>query len=109
MMWRGTSVNKYRPIKMPKLMTTICGSWHCKLPIFDDIKNLDIRSHLRLQCRWATFHPIGSEVKLAFGWWKGARPAVFSFNTDATAKTNGWVDVDWVYYQALATGPSRDQ
>jgi hypothetical protein len=22
---------------MPKLMTTICGSWHCKLPIFDDI------------------------------------------------------------------------
>ena len=54
----------------------------------------------------ATFHPIGSEVKLAFGWWKGARPAVFAFNTDAAAKTNGWVDVDWVHYRALATGSS---
>ncbi len=47
----------------------------------------------------ATFHPIGSEVKLAFGWWKGARPAVFAFNTDANAKTNGLVDIDWVHYR----------
>ena len=44
MMWRATSADKYRPIKMPKLMTTICGSWHCQLSIFDNIKNLDIRS-----------------------------------------------------------------
>ena len=37
----------------------------------------------------ATFHPIGSEVKLAFGWWKGARPAVFAFNSEAASKTMG--------------------
>jgi beta-xylosidase len=49
----------------------------------------------------ATFHPIGGEVKLAFGWWKGAHPAVFAFNTDAAAKTNGFVDIDRVRYRPL--------
>lgn len=49
----------------------------------------------------ATFTPIGSEVKLAFGWWKGARPAIFAYNSDAAAKTHGFVDVDWVRYKAL--------
>jgi beta-xylosidase len=52
----------------------------------------------------ATFTPIGSEVKLAFGWWKGARPAIFAFNADAGAKTHGFVDVDWVRYKALSAG-----
>jgi beta-xylosidase len=47
----------------------------------------------------AAFTPIGSEVKLAFGWWKGARPAIFAFNTDANAKTSGVLDVDWVHYR----------
>ncbi len=51
-----------------------------------------------------TFTPIGSEVKLAFGWWKGARPAVFAFNADAGAKSHGFVDVDWVRYKALGAG-----
>jgi beta-xylosidase len=49
----------------------------------------------------ATFTSIGSEVKLAFGWWKGARPAVFAFNTDSATKANGYVDLDWIHYRPL--------
>lgn len=54
-----------------------------------------------------TFTPFGTEVKLVFSWWKGARPGVFAFNTDSAAKQNGFVDVDWVHYNALA--PSRSK
>lgn len=46
-----------------------------------------------------TFVPFGSDVKLVFSWWKGARPGVFAFNTDQTAKQNGFVDVDWLHYR----------
>lgn len=47
-----------------------------------------------------TFAPLGSEVKLVFSWWKGARPAIFAFNTDSSAKMFGHVDIDWVHYKA---------
>jgi beta-xylosidase len=60
----------------------------------------------------ATFTPIGTEVKLAFGWWKGARPAVFAFNTDPGAKNHGFVDVDWVNYKAIGSsqaGPGKSE
>ncbi|HKF46397.1 MAG TPA: glycoside hydrolase 43 family protein [Terracidiphilus sp.] len=50
-----------------------------------------------------TFVPIGGEVKLVFGWWKGARPAVFAFNTDSGASAKGYVDVDWAHYRALVS------
>ena len=43
----------------------------------------------------ATFTPIGSEIKLAFGWWKGARPAIFAFNADAGAKAHGSDSGKW--------------
>ena len=49
----------------------------------------------------ATFTPIGGEVSLVFGWWKGARPAVFAFNTDSASKGKSFVDVDWVHYRFL--------
>jgi beta-xylosidase len=55
----------------------------------------------------ATFQPIGTEVKLTFGWWKGVRPAVFAFNADSEAKTHGFVDVDWVRYKALGNTEER--
>lgn len=48
----------------------------------------------------ATFSPFGSEVKLAFSWWKGARPSLFAFNTDPSSKKFGYVDIDWVHYAA---------
>ena len=45
----------------------------------------------------ATFTPIGSEVKLAFGWWKGARPAIFAFNPTQERRLTGlwmWTGCD---------------
>jgi beta-xylosidase len=47
-----------------------------------------------------TFLPFGSEVKLVFSWWKGARPSLFAFNTDPSAKKFGHVDIDWVRYKS---------
>jgi hypothetical protein len=42
----------------------------------------------------ASFQPLGTGAKLRFSWWKGARPALFSFTTaDGDA---GHVDFDWV-------------
>jgi beta-xylosidase len=43
------------------------------------------------------FQPLGTTVKLRFSWWKGARPALFSFTTregDA-----GFADFDWVHVE----------
>jgi len=54
-----------------------------------------------------TFHSIGEPVKLAFSWWKGARPALFAFNS--VADSRGSVDFDWLHYkpqpELRATGP----
>jgi hypothetical protein len=52
-----------------------------------------------------TFHSFGQPVKLSFSWWKGARPALFSFNTAPVASSisdAGYADFDWVRYRALA-------
>lgn len=51
-----------------------------------------------------TFTPFGTQVKLVFSWWKGARPGLFAFNTDKAATQHGFVDVDWVRYRALDRG-----
>ena len=45
------------------------------------------------------FHPLGPSAALAFGWWKGSRPAIFAFTTGSAS--SGFVDVDWVHYQKL--------
>ena len=52
-----------------------------------------------------TFVPLGEPVRLVFSWWKGARPAVFAFNTESAH--GGFIDVDWVRYEALTAG-TRD-
>ena len=54
-----------------------------------------------------TFRPIGTEVKLAFGWWKGARPAVFAFNTQTSRSKYGFVDIDWVHYRSIPAPVSK--
>src|SRR5581483_1012506 len=50
-----------------------------------------------------SFHPLGSPVTLTFSWWKGARPALFSFNTrtDSPSSRGGFVDIDWLRYHPL--------
>lgn len=40
-----------------------------------------------------SFQPFGDPIPLArFSWWKGSRPALFSFTHGAK---RGWIDVDW--------------
>lgn len=46
-----------------------------------------------------SFQQLGQPTRIYFSWWKAARPALFSFNTDAAAKEPGAIDVDWVHYQ----------
>lgn len=41
-----------------------------------------------------TFKPFGTRARLLFSWWKGARPALFTFNTNESG--GGVVDFDWV-------------
>jgi beta-xylosidase len=39
--------------------------------------------------RGRTFQPLGEPAALRFSWWKGARPALFTYGS------KGWIDVDW--------------
>ncbi|WP_114951498.1 glycoside hydrolase family 43 protein [Sphingosinicella terrae] len=43
------------------------------------------------------FTGMGGPVALRFSWWKGARPALFTFHksADYAAPPSGWIDVDW--------------
>jgi beta-xylosidase len=44
-----------------------------------------------------TFARFGAPVKLRFSWWKGARPALFSFNTgQGEGGSAGFADFDWM-------------
>jgi beta-xylosidase len=47
-----------------------------------------------------TFTALGDKSTMRFSWWKGARPALFSYTTDPAA-TKGHVDVDWVRIKQL--------
>jgi beta-xylosidase len=40
-----------------------------------------------------TFKPLGSRARMWFSWWKGARPALFTFNLNSSG---GSVDFDWM-------------
>jgi beta-xylosidase len=43
-----------------------------------------------------TFQPFGDPIPLArFSWWKGSRPALFSFTHAKAGSARGWIDVDW--------------
>lgn len=47
-----------------------------------------------------SFTPWGDPVKLRFSWWKGARPALFSFNP--AGGEPGYADFDWVHVKVGA-------
>jgi beta-xylosidase len=44
-----------------------------------------------------TFVTLGDPAKLRFSWWKGARPALFSFSTGDAAGLPGNADFDWFH------------
>lgn len=50
-----------------------------------------------------SFSPIGQPTELRFAWWKGARPALFTYirSPPGTAAGSGHVDIDWVHVQAM--------
>ncbi len=45
----------------------------------------------------ANFQPLGEPARLWFSWWKGARPALFTYvkAPPAAAIPGGFVDIDW--------------
>ena len=49
-----------------------------------------------------SFQPLGEPRPMRFSWWKGARPALFNWSTDAAASRRGHVDVDRVEIEVLA-------
>lgn len=67
-------------------------------------KTIDLRAEVGVeqQVRYSysldggqRFVPLGDPIPLAkFSWWKGSRPALFSF-THAKDGKRGWIDVDW--------------
>lgn len=50
-----------------------------------------------------SFQPLGPVTPIHFSWWKGSRPALFAYTTQATDP--GAVDFDWAHYQPLAGNP----
>jgi hypothetical protein len=46
-----------------------------------------------------TFTHLGNSAKLRFSWWKGARPALFTFTT---GDDPGFVDFDWAHVESPA-------
>ena len=50
-----------------------------------------------------SFQDLGAATHIRFSWWKGSRPALFAYTTQATDP--GAVDFDWVHYQPLGTNP----
>jgi len=48
-----------------------------------------------------TFVPFGAALPIAFSWWKGARVCLFSFTQDRQTSGAGFVDIDWLHYQAV--------
>jgi hypothetical protein len=47
----------------------------------------------------ASFTPVGAPSVLRFAWWKGARPALFTYikSPPGIATGSGHIDVDWVH------------
>jgi beta-xylosidase len=48
-----------------------------------------------------TFVGLGTAAPLRFSWWKGARPALFTYSDVGSAK-QGVADFDWVTVKAVA-------
>jgi beta-xylosidase len=47
----------------------------------------------------ASFATLG-KAKLRFSWWKGSRPALFTYNASGRTENLGMIDVDWFRWQA---------
>ena len=43
------------------------------------------------------FRTFGEPAPLRFSWWKGARPALFTFVRPGRPSGAGWIDVDWAH------------
>jgi len=54
-------------------------------------------AHYSFRADSGAFQAFGAPSPLRFAWWKGARPALFSFRKTGAAGPPGWVDVDWVH------------
>jgi beta-xylosidase len=50
-----------------------------------------------------TFTPLGAPTPIRFSWWKGSRPALFAYTTEATDP--GAVDFNWAHYKPLGANP----
>jgi beta-xylosidase len=50
-----------------------------------------------------SFHQLGDAAQIHFSWWKGSRPALFAFTTQAGDP--GAIDFDWVHYQPIGENP----
>jgi beta-xylosidase len=50
-----------------------------------------------------SFQPLGAATDIHASWWKGPRPALFAYTTADTLP--GFVDFDWVHYEAIGTNP----
>ena len=50
-----------------------------------------------------TFHELGADAEIRFSWWKGSRPSLFAYTTQAAEP--GAVDIDWVRYEPLGPNP----
>ena len=48
-----------------------------------------------------TFRELGTRADMRFSWWKAARPALFTFTTEAHAARGGTADFDWVRVRLL--------
>jgi beta-xylosidase len=51
----------------------------------------------------SNFEQLGGATQIHFSWWKGSRPALFAYTTQAA--NSGAVDFDWVHYLPLAPNP----
>jgi len=50
-----------------------------------------------------TFRPLGTLTPIHFSWWKGSRPSLFAYTTQASDP--GVIDFDWAHYQAEGANP----
>ena len=58
-----------------------------------------------------TFRDFGTPAAMLFSWWKGARPALFTFNaiTADAGAPGGIADFDWLHVRKLDTGDRIDR
>ncbi|MEJ0098988.1 MAG: hypothetical protein WDO12_04295 [Pseudomonadota bacterium] len=59
----------------------------------------------------AQFTAFGAPVALRFSWWKGARPALFTYvrSPPANATGSGHIDIDWFHVDTAGAAHSSTQ